>query len=290
MNNRTAVIGDTHGCAKTLQALLKKLQLERGDALVPVGDYVDRGPDSRGVITRYLAEKKRGVKIYPLLGNHDAMLIALLCLSKKWRARFPIRFPGHFWQSALIPGNGLIDTADAYGWDWPLFREPGYQSMKVDEFFEMVMKLYCSTDYLKFVLEALADKAEMPKSHVKFFQSMRFCYHDSDLDVLVVHAELPLRSLRRTTAESAMRAISRQDAFDSVLWGRKYFNRTPRFSTPIIHGHSQLKHHPLYAADETMPRMIKGKMDLDTGAASGGLLSALVLPEWKIVQQENLDQ
>jgi hypothetical protein len=217
------------------------------------------------------------------------MLLSLLCLSEKWRVHFPISFPDRYWMSALIPGNGLLQTVDSYGWYWPLFREPGYHALNGNDFLDLAMKVYCNAACLKFVVGDFAERAEMPKSHIEFFQSMRFSYHDPELDVLVVHAELPLRALQRRSVESAIRAVSMGDAYNSLVWGRKYLNRKPRFSTPIIHGHTQLRHHPLYAPGETLPRLIKGKMDLDTGAGAGGLLTAVILPEWKIVQQENLD-
>lgn len=73
-------IGDVHGCAATLDALLDKLALQAGDFVVFVGDYVDRGPDSRGVIERLIAlEASSGEAGHPsfafLRGNHDQMVL-----------------------------------------------------------------------------------------------------------------------------------------------------------------------------------------------------------------------
>ena len=45
-------IGDVHGCARTLDTLLERLYLQPEDHLIFVGDYIDRGPDSCGVIQR----------------------------------------------------------------------------------------------------------------------------------------------------------------------------------------------------------------------------------------------
>jgi len=44
------VIGDIHGCNKTLQKLLLRLKLTKEDKVIFVGDYIDRGPDSSGVL------------------------------------------------------------------------------------------------------------------------------------------------------------------------------------------------------------------------------------------------
>ncbi|MFT6129303.1 MAG: serine/threonine protein phosphatase 1 [Neolewinella sp.] len=43
-------ISDIHGCLKTFRALLDELKLDRNDELFLLGDYIDRGPDSQGVI------------------------------------------------------------------------------------------------------------------------------------------------------------------------------------------------------------------------------------------------
>jgi serine/threonine protein phosphatase 1 len=50
MGNRTFVVGDVHGCSKTFNRLLDVIGLEPTDTLYLLGDYIDRGPDSRGVI------------------------------------------------------------------------------------------------------------------------------------------------------------------------------------------------------------------------------------------------
>jgi len=70
-------IGDIHGCAQSLDALLDKLDLGSGDHLLFVGDYIDRGPDSRGVIDRLLRLRDE-VKCTFLRGNHEAMMLDYL--------------------------------------------------------------------------------------------------------------------------------------------------------------------------------------------------------------------
>lgn len=70
-------IGDIHGCARTLDHLLEVLTPADSDHLVFVGDYVDRGPDSRGVIQRLLALRERYTCTF-LRGNHEAMMLGYL--------------------------------------------------------------------------------------------------------------------------------------------------------------------------------------------------------------------
>ena len=75
MCNRTFVVGDVHGCSKTLSRLLNVIGLEPTDTLYLLGDYIDRGPDSRGVIDILLVLQGDGFDIRPITGNHEQLLI-----------------------------------------------------------------------------------------------------------------------------------------------------------------------------------------------------------------------
>lgn len=77
MRPRTIAIGDVHGCSTALDALLAAIEPRQGDVIVTLGDYVNRGPDSRGVIDRLIALEARSTLI-PILGNHDEILLAAL--------------------------------------------------------------------------------------------------------------------------------------------------------------------------------------------------------------------
>ena len=74
---RTIAIGDVHGCSPALEAILQAIDPQPDDTLVTLGDYVDRGPDSRGVIERLLAVAKR-CRLIPILGNHEEMMLAVV--------------------------------------------------------------------------------------------------------------------------------------------------------------------------------------------------------------------
>jgi serine/threonine protein phosphatase 1 len=69
---RELTIGDIHGCAGAFRALLEIIQPQRSDTLVLLGDYIDRGPDSCGVIEMIL-ELTRQCTVVPLTGNHEIM-------------------------------------------------------------------------------------------------------------------------------------------------------------------------------------------------------------------------
>jgi serine/threonine protein phosphatase 1 len=71
---RTLAIGDIHGCLTALDALLVLVDPLADDLLIALGDYVDRGPDSRGVLDRLTALYDQGGLI-ALRGNHDEMMV-----------------------------------------------------------------------------------------------------------------------------------------------------------------------------------------------------------------------
>ncbi len=72
---RTLVIGDIHGCLRALTGVIDAAGPARGDHLIFLGDYVDRGPDSRGVIDYLLALARRHTVI-ALAGNHEELMLA----------------------------------------------------------------------------------------------------------------------------------------------------------------------------------------------------------------------
>lgn len=96
------VIGDIHGCSDELACLLEELPLEPSDRLVFLGDYIDRGPDSKGVIS-YLAEwqRKGEQEMIFLKGNHEDMFLSYLGL------------PGRYGEMFLFNGGGA--TLASYG-------------------------------------------------------------------------------------------------------------------------------------------------------------------------------
>lgn len=73
---RRFAIGDIHGCSRTLQKMVKDvLQLKPDDTLYLLGDYIDRGPDSIGVLDYLLHLRESGFDIRPIRGNHEEMLL-----------------------------------------------------------------------------------------------------------------------------------------------------------------------------------------------------------------------
>ncbi len=71
---RLIAIGDVHGCSRALDALLDCIVLQPDDTLVMLGDYVDRGPDSYGVIERMIRLDSE-CHLIRLMGNHELMML-----------------------------------------------------------------------------------------------------------------------------------------------------------------------------------------------------------------------
>lgn len=76
---RTLVFGDIHGCREALVQLLDQVHPDPArDTLVFLGDYVDRGPDARGVINELMALRQEFPRMFTLKGNHEAAFLEYL--------------------------------------------------------------------------------------------------------------------------------------------------------------------------------------------------------------------
>ena len=112
MPGRLLALGDIHGCSLALDAVLEAAALGPDDTLVTLGDYVDRGPDSRGVLDR-LIELRGRCRLVPLLGNHDLMFLDALDASEQ--------NPGLLRGASPEPGLrmwlgcGGVQTIESYG-------------------------------------------------------------------------------------------------------------------------------------------------------------------------------
>tara|TARA_R110002124_G_scaffold149259_5_gene315366 strand:- start:13310 stop:14065 length:756 start_codon:yes stop_codon:yes gene_type:complete len=73
--SRKLIIGDIHGCLTTFEALLDTMNFSKSDKLYLVGDYIDRGPDSKGVIDKIMELKDENYNVVAIRGNHEQMLI-----------------------------------------------------------------------------------------------------------------------------------------------------------------------------------------------------------------------
>jgi len=107
--HRVYAIGDVHGCLEQLQALHQTIAEDLAErptpdaVLIHVGDYVDRGPDSAGVVALLAAGPPiPGLRTVNLMGNHEHMMLDALS-------------SGQADAAALWLGNGGADTLFSWG-------------------------------------------------------------------------------------------------------------------------------------------------------------------------------
>ena len=136
---RVYAVGDIHGAAELVDQVLRKIDEDRG--LHPVektleiflGDYIDRGPDSRGAIDRLIARAEERPCIF-LLGNHELELLEFIKKPQRYRK----------WKSI-----GGVETLLSYG------VEP---------------TILLSTERPDLVRDRLVER--MPERHVRFFSKL----------------------------------------------------------------------------------------------------------------------
>ena len=96
---RTIAIGDVHGHAIALESLVLAIEPQPDDTLVFLGDYVDRGPDSRGVLNQ-LIELGERFKVVNLMGNHEESMLAARTRESNLE----------FWLSPICGGEATLQS------------------------------------------------------------------------------------------------------------------------------------------------------------------------------------
>ncbi len=142
MTERIIAIGDIHGCNVALKALIDAIAPTPQDVVITLGDYVDRGPDSRGCVDT-LIELSKITRFVGILGNHEEMMLEVI----QGRASH------HDWVR-----YGANDTLDSYGFDGNLdFLPPSHEA-----FYAGLGDYFVYDDY--FFTHACYD-AEQPLEH-----------------------------------------------------------------------------------------------------------------------------
>lgn len=203
-------VGDVHGCAAELDQLLDLIESDasrrangRAWRIVMLGDYVDRGPDSKGVLERAMALDAAGHVVLP--GNHEQLMVHALAARgehRESRAR-------DWWR------NGGEQTLRSYGAD----AQPGG---------EFWLRLDCIPDaHCDFLLTILEDRP---------------VYHRDDQDgLLFVHAGVRPEDALAETARDVF-LWSRHPRFlaaDGALWveGLRVVHGHTPVEAPVVHAH-----------------------------------------------------
>ena len=182
-DQRLFAVGDIHGCADELAVLLKALELGPGDTIVFVGDYIDRGPDSRGVVELALELQRGAATPVFLKGNHEDMLLSFL------------GFPGHYGESFLF--NGGVQTLASYGLKRADPAEAGaaLPASHLD-FFKSLANSYQRRPYL-FVHAGVHPAVPLADQEVEDLLWIRheFIFSPHRLDATVVFGHTPMRTV-----------------------------------------------------------------------------------------------
>jgi serine/threonine protein phosphatase 1 len=196
----TYVIGDIHGNLPALNDLLHQLSavVQKGDDVVFLGDYIDRGPDSKGCLSRILAFKSSTpATMIPLVGNHEEAIL---------RTRGD--YTSHSW---LFTYQGL-STIASYSKEAETIIRAELQrlgSRVVTEEVELPYAHFFDT---------------MPKSHLDFFDSLNVYYRNEY--VICTHGGLdPLGG----PVEDQPREL--------LVWGVKNFAEEYQGSQTLVYGH-----------------------------------------------------
>ncbi len=244
MASRTFAIGDIHGETQHLMRIMSRLpELTREDTLVFLGDYIDRGPESKQVV-QYLMKlpTQTKAKVVCLRGNHE----------DAW-----LRVCHEGWDEFLLPaGNGCLETYRSFtGGLLPLVDEMPRQH----ELMEM------------------ASGAFIPDPVVGWMQRLPYWYEDQH--AIYVHAGLP----RGEASDSGFLHPSEVQDPLVLLWIRTQdFFRNYRGKT-VVFGHTHTAFLPQELSsytpeDPTDLWAGENAVGLDTGCGSGGFLSAFELP------------
>ena len=138
-------IGDIHGCLAHLESLMEKISPSFNpddDTLVFLGDYIDRGPEPKGVVDYVLQLQKELRHVLCLKGNHEDMLLDWVINGRNYD---------------LYIYNGGGSTIRSYSLDGEFHLPPEHR-----DFFKS-LRLYYETDDYVFVHAGLRRGIPLPQ-------------------------------------------------------------------------------------------------------------------------------
>jgi serine/threonine protein phosphatase 1 len=225
----TFAIGDVHGELAKLEALhaaiLERIAAERVRArIIHLGDYVDRGPDSRGVIERLMAlqdEYPEGgtIEVHALMGNHEALMVQAWLENRQ-----------EVCESWFM--NGGLQTLDSYA---------GHLVEHADGWRDLV-----------------------PKAHIQWLRNLPTVLHDVDQRLVFVHAGIDPARFPECNEMVHLWTRSRR-FFSDTDWP----DRPQLAGLTVVHGHTP--------TEGFLPEATGRRINVDTGAVFGGVLTAAVL-------------
>ncbi|MDQ0390244.1 metallophosphoesterase family protein [Labrys monachus] len=220
--------GDVHGHLDLMEAILLKAQAhaarhpDRRHIVISLGDLVDRGPDSAGVVARVMATVP-GCELIVLRGNHETLMMAFL--------------DGDPEATTWLSWGGLA-TLQSYGVD-----TEGASLLSAGD------------------VEHLRERfrARMVTTHLDFLRTRPLSV--SFGDYFFVHAGVRPGVPLNLQAE--------QD----LIWIRdEFLLSAERHEKKVVHGHTPAE----------APEILDNRVNLDTGACYGGVLSAALFEDDRV--------
>lgn len=254
------IIGDVHGMLIPLRAVLEGVsRVDPEPTYYFVGDYVNRGGDSRGVIDLLLTLRNaRFVR-----GNHDDVLDQVLHgVAYAENASHGDRFLAFQW----FLEHGLLETLQSYGVTMPMIGR-------------VVVERNAAA--MQPVIEAF------PATHREFIRMLPVYLEDEDL--FIVHGKWPVRE-RRTPKTVLGVTMPPGGLRHEILWGRfseAELSRKQSWPKRGIFGHTPVPTYPNHQDDYTP--IVSGRLTLlDTAAALSpvGRLTALCADRAQMVQAD----
>jgi serine/threonine protein phosphatase 1 len=196
----TISVGDIHGNMPALVDLLDQIRGEVGgdDTVVFLGDYIDRGPDTRGCVDVILAFRRDvSAEVVCLLGNHEDWLLRTLRDHSR-----------HSW----LLGMEAFDTIRSYSLDAALVLSEAVANAGTE--------LFLGRGALPY--QAFFDS--VPEEHIRFLENLRL-YHRT-ADCVCTHGGLDPRIAR---LEEQRR--------EALIWGAGSFPQGYDGAETIVYGH-----------------------------------------------------
>ncbi len=203
--------------------------------VVFLGDYTDRGPDSRGVVETLIRGRDSGRNWTFIKGNHDRMFTRFV---RDGTEHDPRVQSGISW---LNPRLGGSTTLASYGLDGVMH----FAAERIDGR-EHLAQFEGDAGWIDKDALAAAARQHVPPSHLEFLEALPLLHQTDDL--IFVHAGLRLQL-----------PLEWQDPEDLIWIRDDFLKNTEEFGKLIVHGHTALDH----------PQHHGNRVNLDGGAGYG---------------------
>ncbi|MBJ3763280.1 metallophosphoesterase [Maribius pontilimi] len=234
-------VGDIHGYADELDRALGLIEADGGpDArIVFMGDYTDRGPDSRGVLDRLIEGLTARRNWIAIQGNHDRMFLRFLTEGRENDSRIK---SGLSWMNKRLGGPSTLGSY-GLGGEGAAFLQAANGGVETLASYDVAGS---PLDREELVMRA---REAVPQAHKQFLAQRPLWHREEGL--LFVHA-----GLRPGVA------LEDQDE-DDLLWIRDGWLDDPRDHGPlVVHGHTALD----------FPQHYGNRLNTDAGAGYGNPL------------------